>query len=140
MGLFNFGKAKSKRHPLFAEMIEHNAQTGLKLEKLIGLSKQEIQSITTAQMQECANAISAKWLHYNEVLKFKPEVSLAQIIESFAIPIREFVAKSYPVIAVGGPESFWLVVFLGIQQTGKPSLPAINAAIEELDSKLRRAT
>jgi hypothetical protein len=88
----------------------------------------------------CINNIGQKWLYYTEVLKFKPETPLSEIIESFAIPMRQFIGNTYPSLYAAGPglsAVFWLMVFRGVQKTGFPSPDAINRAIEELDVKLR---
>jgi hypothetical protein len=123
-----------------AALKKRHAKGGpITMDQLSGLSEYEIGQIIPAQMSECVNAISERWLYYNEKLKFKPEVRLSEIIEGFAMPMREFVANSYPIVSEAGAETFWLVVFQGIQQTGKPSLAAINAAISELDAKFRSA-
>jgi hypothetical protein len=100
-------------------------------------SEQDVEREIHAECEACIAQISEKWLYYNKMLKFKPDVPLSDIIEGFAIPMREFVGKTHPVIHAAGPALFWMVVFRGIQQTRIPSLEAINHAITELDGKLR---
>lgn len=102
-------------------------------------SEQEVEKAIHAECEACVVEISQKWLYYNKILKFKPDVPLSEIIEGFAIPMREFVSKTHPLIHAAGPSLFWMVVFWGIQKTGSPSLEAINHAITELDAKLRGA-
>jgi hypothetical protein len=102
-------------------------------------SEQDVEKAIHAECEACVAQISEKWLYYNKVLKFKPDVPLGDIIEGFAMPMREFVSKAHPLVYAAGPALFWMVVFRGIQQTGIPSLEAINHAITELDAKLRGA-
>jgi hypothetical protein len=89
----------------------------------------------------CIKDIGDKWLYYNTMLKFKPEVPLSEIIEGFTIPMQQFVGNEYSSLYAAGPglsAVFWLMIFRGIQKTGSPSLHAVNRAIEELDVKLRQ--
>jgi hypothetical protein len=107
--------------------------------KTLGFTEKDGEKLILAEAEECISKISDRWLYYNEKLKFKPDVRLAEIIEGFAMPMQEFVRMSYPLLDAAGPRFFWMVVFHGIQRTGSPSLDAINQAIEEIDAKLRNA-
>jgi hypothetical protein len=102
-------------------------------------SEQGVERAIHAECEACIAQISEKWLYYNKMLKFKPDVPLSDIIEGFAVPMREFVSQTYPVIYAAGPALFWMVIFRGIQQTRIPSLEAVNHALTELDAKLRGA-
>ena len=89
-------------------------------------------------MDLCADRISEKWAFYNQTIKFRLEVSLVLIIESFAIPAQEFVKNVYPALYAAGPQMFWMVMFLGLARSGIPSKKAMTQALEELDAKFRK--
>ncbi|MBV1705903.1 MAG: hypothetical protein KGQ37_01705 [Hyphomicrobiales bacterium] len=100
-------------------------------------SEQDFAKTIHTECEQCVAQISQKWLHYNNALKFKSDVRLSNIIEGFALPTREFVRETHPLIYALVPSLFWMIVFRGIQQTGMPSFEEINHAITELDAKLR---
>jgi len=91
-------------------------------------------------MDLCADRISEKWTLYNQTFKFKPDVPLAKIIETFAIPAQEFVSTTFPALYAGEPKVFWMVMFLGLARSGVLSKDAVNQAIEELDAKFRKGS
>ena len=59
----------------------------------------------------CMYAITQKWQNFVDFAKFKEEVHLAEIIELFSMPVREFMTNNYPVL-LSHPrnrEEMWLL-------------------------------
>jgi hypothetical protein len=44
----------------------------------------------------CEKEVMERWIFYNNKLKFEKGTTLDVIIETFSIPITEFIAKEYP--------------------------------------------
>jgi hypothetical protein len=63
------------------------------------LSESELRDQIISQTDECILKIKERWIYYNQMLKFKNEVQLSEIIESFSLPILEFVNLRYPLFA-----------------------------------------
>jgi hypothetical protein len=89
------------------------------------------------ESETCINIIAEKWLHYNNLLKFKPEVPLTTIIESFSMPIQVFIRDEYPALYDIGPKYFWTMLLSAIQKSGYPSPQAVETALRELSAKAR---
>jgi hypothetical protein len=92
-------------------------------------NNQTIDPKTEAEFEACKNAIAQKWLLYNNVLQFRPEVPLAERIERFLIPMNGFVRINYPAAHSLGPRVVQSLTFSGIQRSGNPSMQEINQAI-----------
>lgn len=88
------------------------------------------------QSSECCDEIAARWVHYNNVLKFKPDVKLSEIIEGFANPIQQFVQSSYPMLYGMGPQFFWTLIFTAIEKSGVPSV-LVEKAAQEMGLKFK---
>jgi len=102
-----------------------------------GFTEKDGEKLILAQSEQCIHQIAEKWVNYNTMITFKPEVPLSKIIEGFANPIQQFVRNEYPLLDAAGPALLWLMIFRGIEQTGSPSPDAVNRAIQELDAKFR---
>lgn len=68
-------------------------------------SEHDVENAIYAECEQCVAQISEKWLHYNKVLKFKPDVPLRDIIEGFTLPMREFVREAHPFSLRSGANS-----------------------------------
>jgi hypothetical protein len=89
------------------------------------------------QAEECTENIRRRWLYFIDTLKFKPEVTLTEVIESFAMPIQEYVEAHYPLLIASSPELFWMMIFRAIQIASTHPQADLNVATEELYQKLR---
>jgi hypothetical protein len=87
------------------------------------------------QVDECVTKITDRWIYYTQTLKFKPEVKLSEIIDSFAAPVREFIRINYPIVYVAPPEMFWMILFNSIYKSQTHPSAEVNAAIIELNQK-----
>jgi hypothetical protein len=90
------------------------------------------------QSEMCINQIKGRWLYYNKTFVFKPEVRFSEIIETFSIPMREFVHQSYPMLLVSGEGIFWMMLFSAIQQSGTHDMETLNNAVAEIEKKYIR--
>jgi len=91
---------------------------------------EDVQLIAASARQD----IKRKWLYFDQTIHFKAEAPLSEKIDLFAQPLREFVAKKYPLLLTSG-EIFWLTVFSAILESGTHSKELVNEAIEELQGK-----
>jgi hypothetical protein len=91
-----------------------------------------------ALMEICTNKIAASWLCYNKTLKFKPEVTWAEIVEGFAFPMVGFVENKYPSLYAAGPHLFLHMFYRGLHRAQFPSPDEIDAAIVQADKRLTK--
>lgn len=70
------------------------------------------------------------WAFYNEKLKFKPHVSLAEIIYSFSMPMRTRWAQ-YPSLKPLENVLFWPVIEDAIIREGKINATKVKEAVAE---------
>jgi hypothetical protein len=89
------------------------------------------------QTKDCVEKISERWTYYMQVLKFRQEVKLSEIIDSFTFPIREFINRNYPLLAEAPPTLFWNMVFLGVEKSKTHSVKDIRVAELELYERYR---
>jgi hypothetical protein len=88
-----------------------------------------------SQTAIATDAIKSKWIYLNSTVHFRAEIPLSAKIDAFITPIHLFFEKSYPVLAAGPAEVFWLTTFTAILESGTHSKEQINAAIAELRPK-----
>jgi hypothetical protein len=92
------------------------------------------------QFKGAALGIGARWTEFVASVHFKSDVSLSQKIDSFAGPMHEWVAAKYPLVTVGPPGAYWLLVFTAILESHTHSRDEVNAAVAELKSKYASPT
>jgi hypothetical protein len=76
---------------------------------------------------ELVSAAETKWLEYNDVMKFKDNVALKDIVTSFLMIIDEALRKNYKQLEDAPDEVIILIVINGILKSG-------THTVEELDS------
>jgi hypothetical protein len=90
-----------------------------------------------AERLSCKDQIVTKWSYFTKALVFKDEVTLAQKIEMFAVPAREYVEKNHQLLLAGpnAEELSWLTIFTAILESKTHSPNEVNAAIDQLSTK-----
>jgi hypothetical protein len=86
-----------------------------------------------AESLRCIRDLEARWRYYNSQLKFKSDVSLAEIIDGFAMPVEIFIAQTYPRLSES--KLMWMMIFVAIQKAGTHPQDELNAAVAALQQK-----
>jgi hypothetical protein len=89
------------------------------------------------QTEQCVREITQRWAYFINTLRFKDDVPLGDIIDSFTHPIREFMRLNYPLLHSGPPNYFWATLFLAIQQAKTHTAEQVNLAHDELYQRYR---
>ena len=94
----------------------------------------ELKAQIKAQTNKCVEEIKARWNYYNEVLPFRADVPLSEIIESFSFPIIEYVNKHYPLFAQNPDQGthFWMMLLTAVMESKTHSIESVNAAALDL--------
>jgi hypothetical protein len=71
------------------------------------------------------------WIFFNEKIKWKPGVSLAQVISSFSVPIHSRWENQYFNLQAWGDWLFWSVIEEAIVREGKFKPDEIRTAVAE---------
>jgi hypothetical protein len=89
------------------------------------------------QFKDAEHDIGAKWVDFLAKVHFNSEVTLSERIDSFAVPVFNWVTAKYPLVAIGpaGAGACWLLIFTAIRDSRTHSPDVLNAAIAELKSK-----
>ena len=88
-----------------------------------------------AHMDITTDALRTKWTDLHQQLKFKSDVPLSEIIETFIVPAREYVISKYPEFSGLPNQVVWTMVFSAVMESGTHSKEAVNEAVAELDAK-----
>ena len=88
----------------------------------------ELRAIRDAAQRE----VEEKWLYFCKTLHFNTDVPLANRIQAFASPVREFISNKYPTLLQGPGQLFWLIIFNAVLASGTHSAEEVNAAVAEL--------
>jgi hypothetical protein len=88
-----------------------------------------------AQNAAATEEIKAKWVSFHNTVHFNADVPLSEKIDAFVTPVHIFFEKSYPVLAAGPAQAFWLSVFTAILESKTHPTEQVNAAIAELRTK-----
>lgn len=86
-----------------------------------------------AESLRCIRDLEARWRYYNSQLKFKCDVSLAEIIDGFAMPVEVFILQTYP--RLSDSKLMWMMIFVAIQKAGTHPQDELNAAVAALQQK-----
>jgi len=85
-----------------------------------------------SQTKACVHSIGEKWIYCDKTLVLKEGIPLSEKIETFIIPISEYVEKYYPLLMIK-PDHFWLMLFTAVLESKTHPTDVVNAAIAELE-------
>lgn len=89
--------------------------------------KKSAADLAVRAMPRAVAIASDKWLEF-QVLKFKDEVSLADRIYAFSVPLREGL-RSWEAFKVAPDEIFLLIAAKGVEASGTHSKEEIEASL-----------
>ena len=87
------------------------------------------------QSNAATEALKDKWFDFNQQLKFKEEGSLAEIMEVFIIPAKEYVLSTYPLFSNASNQEIWMMVFTAVIDSGTHPYEVVNKAAYDLEKK-----
>jgi hypothetical protein len=90
------------------------------------------------QVIMCVEQAKDKWTYFTSIFLFQEGVQLSVIIESFLMPLREFVENEYPIL-LSNPKSsdemFWLIVLAAVRGSKTHAEAEVRQACIELSKK-----
>ena len=87
---------------------------------------------STALVKAASNDIKEKWIHFNNTMHYKAEVTLAERIEAFGEPVSLFYRDHHPLLFALGPDVFWIIVYGAIRDSGTHPPDLVNAAVAQV--------
>ena len=99
-------------------------------------SPNELNSVVRAAEAEVAE----KWLSFVNKVHFKEDVPLADRIDAFAVPVKDFVFARYPVMNRAPAGVFWLILFNAVASSKTHTQAQLNEAVGTLKARHARPT
>lgn len=87
------------------------------------------------QSNAATEALKNKWIDFNQQLNFKEEVPLAEIMEVFITPAKEYVLSTYPLFSNASNQEIWMMVFIAVVDSGTHPAGVVNKATDDLEKK-----
>lgn len=106
--------------------------------EIASMSVEQRVKLLDEQAIACIEQAISKWEYFNSIFVFKDNVPLSVIIESFSMPLREFVESEYPIL-LSNPKSsgemFWSIVLAAVRGSKTHTEAEVHLASIELSKK-----